>query len=72
MSLKADSLRMHARLQERHDQGVRSSLAAAAGIAGASPVDLGTGPGTYFFNGSRDQSFFVDLAPVHGAAPPAR
>jgi hypothetical protein len=40
-----------------------AALVAAAGIASASPVDLGTGPGTYFFNGSQDQSFFVDLAP---------
>jgi hypothetical protein len=39
------------------------ALILAAGSASATPSQLGTGPGTYFFNGGTDDSFFVALNP---------
>ncbi len=40
-----------------------AALGLAAGIAGAKPTDLGTGPSTYSFSGSKDGSFYVELGP---------
>jgi len=39
------------------------ALTAASFAATAGPVDLGTGPGTYDFGSSHDQSFFLTLGP---------
>jgi hypothetical protein len=39
------------------------ALILAVGAANAAPSQIGTGPGTYFFDGAQDDSFFVALNP---------
>jgi hypothetical protein len=40
-----------------------AALAAAASMASATATQIGTGAGTWFFDGTQDESFFVALNP---------
>jgi len=40
-----------------------AALAAAAGLAQAGPEQIGTGPGTFTFEGNKDAAFYVTLGP---------